>query len=324
MLALFVWMSMNTNLPVGVIGVPKGGIDDLALNYKNQKIAVASARGGTILPHFWTPFHDYIKRVQGCEDCPQLHKWEPYFKAYHTHLSRFRGKSITMVEVGVQSGGSAMMWKSYFGPGLRYYGIDINPQAQQFQSDWATIFIGDQADPAFWDSLRGKLPKEVDFFLDDGGHTMEQQKVTFQKAFPLVKLNGVYACEDLSTSYSPFFGGEHLEAGALSGPKGSFIELAKQMIDWMNCYFAGGNVMNKWQGECSSEFHKGIMGTNGFLDSAYSLHFYSQILLIEKAQVLSPVPLKGGGYKFGYGGPDTFWDGKLYKTPSLSTKPLPL
>ena len=131
-----------------------------------------------------------------------------------------------MVEVGVQSGGSAMMWKSYFGPGLRYYGIDINPQAQQFQSDWATIFIGDQADPAFWDSLRGKLPKEVDFFLDDGGHTMEQQKVTFQKAFPLVKLNGVYACEDLSTSYSPDFGSETLKPGS-GGPKGSFIELAK-------------------------------------------------------------------------------------------------
>jgi hypothetical protein len=32
-----------------------------------------------------------------------------------------------MLEIGVQSGGSLEMWKSYFGPNLRYYGVDINP-----------------------------------------------------------------------------------------------------------------------------------------------------------------------------------------------------
>ena len=133
-----------------------------------------------------------------------------------------------MVEVGVQSGGSAMMWRSYFGPGLRYYGIDINPQAQQFQSDWATILIGDQSDPEFWESVKDKIPSDVDFFLDDGGHTMEQQKVTFENTFPLVKLDGVYTCEDLATSYSTQFGiAKQQQPGALTGPEGSFVELSK-------------------------------------------------------------------------------------------------
>ncbi len=27
---------------------------------------------------------------------------------------------------GVQSGGSIGMWQQYFGPGLQYYGVDIN------------------------------------------------------------------------------------------------------------------------------------------------------------------------------------------------------
>merc|ERR1712194_299953 len=99
--------------------------------------------------------------------------------------------------------------------------------------------------------------------------------------FPQVKLNGVYACEDLSTSYSPSFGGVTQQPGALEGPRGSFIELSKQMIDWMNCYFANGEVMGSR--ECSMEFDK-IPGATNFIQTGYSLHFYSQILFIEKAK----------------------------------------
>jgi hypothetical protein len=105
--------------------------------------------GLAILPDFrplyWTPFHEYVEKVKKCKKCPLLHKWEAYFAAYHTHFSRFRGKNVTMMEVGVQSGGSILMWRWYFGAGLRYYGIDINPKVQQFGNDWATIIIGDQS-----------------------------------------------------------------------------------------------------------------------------------------------------------------------------------
>ena len=95
------------------------------------------------------------------------------------------------------------------------------------------------------------------------------------------------------------------------------------MIDWMNCYFAGGDFLNKNM-ECSSEFKQGIMANNGFLETAYSLHFYSQILLIEKARVLAPVTVKGGGYNIRYGGPGSVWDGTLYKTLKKSVEQLPL
>lgn len=47
---------------------------------------------------------------------PGADKWSGYLDAYHRHFDRFRSQDrITMVEVGVQSGGSIEMWRSYFG-----------------------------------------------------------------------------------------------------------------------------------------------------------------------------------------------------------------
>jgi len=212
-----------------------------------------------------------------------------------------------------------MMWRSYFGPGLRYYGVDINPAAQQFESEWATIFIGDQADPAFWVSVKKMMLSPLDFFLDDGGHRMKQQITTFQLMYPEVKLNGVYACEDLATSYARRFGGVNQQPGALEGPRGSFIELSKQMIDWLNCYFSTGTVMGSKS--CSMEFDA-IPGATNFIQKGYSLHFYSQIMFIEKAKVVPPRNYRSGGYSISTGSSSTKWDGKHYDTPAAATAPI--
>ena len=99
-------------------------------------VAGRTVEGVPYVPEFFTPFHAYMKQIRGCND-----KWEPYFHAYETHCARFRGKTVTMMEVGVQSGGSMAMWRAYFGPGLRYYDVDINPQAKQFESEWPTIVV---------------------------------------------------------------------------------------------------------------------------------------------------------------------------------------
>jgi len=146
---------------------------------------------------------------------------------------------------------------------------------------------------------------------------MKQQITTFQFMFPQVKLNGVFACEDLSTSYHPKYGGVVQKPGALEGPQGSFIELSKQMIDWLNCYFATGTATEK----CSLKFD-GIPGATNFIQTSYSLHFYSQLLFIEKAKVVPPKHYKSGGYSFSYGRPSTVWDGKHYDTPAAATAPI--
>ncbi|HMH33204.1 MAG TPA: hypothetical protein VK543_09260, partial [Puia sp.] len=61
----------------------------------------------------------------------RIFKWHHYFEIYDRHFSRFRNKEINILEIGVLHGGSLQMWKEYFGPKAKIYGIDINPECKK-------------------------------------------------------------------------------------------------------------------------------------------------------------------------------------------------
>ena len=109
-----------------------------------------------------------------------IHKWRHYFEIYDRHFSRFRGKPINVLEIGVGQGGSLQMWKEYFGPSARIFGIDINPNCKAVEEDRIRIFIGDQEDQAFLAASADKIGR-IDILIDDGGHTMQQQINTFEE-----------------------------------------------------------------------------------------------------------------------------------------------
>ncbi|MEO6759595.1 MAG: class I SAM-dependent methyltransferase, partial [Saprospiraceae bacterium] len=107
-----------------------------------------------------------------------IHKWEHYFEIYDRHFGAFRNKEIVILEIGVFQGGSLQMWKSYFGPKARIYGIDIDPECKKFEEENIEIFIGSQSDKDFLATLKKKIPP-IDILIDDGGHTMNQIKTSF-------------------------------------------------------------------------------------------------------------------------------------------------
>lgn len=159
-----------------------------------------------------------------------VHKWVDYFDIYHRALQSYRGKPITFVEIGVQNGGSAMMWRDYLGPQAKIIGVDIDPKCRALEEHGFEIWIGDQADPAFWRAFTAKHPT-LDIVLDDGGHTMDQQLVTFEALWPTVKDGGVYLVEDIHTSYFPGHG------GGGPGKSGTFIDRLKGLIDDMHAWY---------------------------------------------------------------------------------------
>ena len=106
-----------------------------------------------------------------------IHKWMHYFEIYDHHFSRFRGTDVHILEFGVSQGGSLQMWKDYFGPQCRIYGVDINPHCKALEEDRITIFTGDQEDRIFLRSLAASVPR-IDILIDDGGHSMRQQIAT--------------------------------------------------------------------------------------------------------------------------------------------------
>ncbi len=130
-------------------------------------------------------------------------KWNHYFEVYERHFSRFRGRAVHVLEIGVFSGGSLEMWSNYFGPKAQIYGVDIEPSCKSYESDSIKIFIGDQANRTFWKQFKREV-QTLDIVIDDGGHQTEQQIVTLEELLPFLRSGGVYVCEDVIGDFNRF------------------------------------------------------------------------------------------------------------------------
>ena len=76
-----------------------------------------------------------------------------YFHVYEEIFQKFRNKKITFVEIGVQRGGSLLMWRDWLGPDARIIGVDLDPNAKKMEKYGFEIFIGDQSSPNFWNNF---------------------------------------------------------------------------------------------------------------------------------------------------------------------------
>lgn len=123
-------------------------------------------------------------------------KWEHYFDLYHHLFKKFRNKPVTILEIGIFSGGSLQLWRSYFGENCLIYGVDIDERCKAYSNGHTKIFIGNQQDRCFWKGFFEEV-KSIDIIIDDGGHSYEQQRVTFEETLPFLSPGGVYICEDI-------------------------------------------------------------------------------------------------------------------------------
>jgi hypothetical protein len=203
-------------------------------------------------------------------------KSDHFAEAYQRHLARFQGQPVTVLEIGIDRGGSLQLWKSYFGEQARIYGIDIDPACSEFAEDRIEILIGDQGDRAFLEHVAATLPT-IDVLIDDGGHTMDQQRITFEVLYPKLSARGIYACEDAASSYWAKYGGSYRRPG-------TFIEDMKDRID----------ELNGWYGEAPG--HE----PTEFTRTTASLHFYSGLIIVEKAPVDPPRLMASNGRELSY------------------------
>ena len=142
-----------------------------------------------------------------------IYKGRHYFDLYIRHLAEFVGREVVVVEIGVYSGGSLGMWRSYFGEQATIHGIDIQEACRVYEGDGIHIHIGDQADRGFWRRFKTEVP-HIDVLIDDGGHHANEMRVTFEELFPILRPGGVYICEDIinGNEFLAYLGGlsEHL------------------------------------------------------------------------------------------------------------------
>jgi len=158
---------------------------------------------------------------------PLSHKWEHYFDIYERYFSKFIGKPIRFLEIGVQAGGSLHMWRKYFGEQATIIGVDISPDCKQLEEDGFIIEIGDMGNIDFLRSLKKKLG-EVDVILDDGSHIPKHQILALNELFPILSEGGVFLCEDVYNSYLY--------------TRGSFVEYVKTLVDELHGWWDSDRV----------------------------------------------------------------------------------
>jgi len=151
-------------------------------------------------------------------------KHDSYFFAYDRIFERYKrpldGK-ITLVEIGVQNGGSLHWWRRILGDEARIIGIDLNPEVKALEKEGFEIYIGSQSDVNFWKNFFLEVGN-VDILVDDGGHTDFQQLVTFFSCIDYIRDGGLLITEDVHTSYMPMFG---------NPSNFSFVSFAKLVVD---------------------------------------------------------------------------------------------
>ncbi|MFM7671770.1 MAG: class I SAM-dependent methyltransferase [Bacteroidota bacterium] len=194
-----------------------------------------------------------------------IHKWDHYFDIYEKYFAHYREKPLNFLEIGIMHGGSLNLWKNYFGEQLRLYAMDINPECKAFEEQNIQIHIGSQEDPVFLQGLAETLP-DLDIILDDGGHTMKQQLLTFETLFPKLKEGGIYLVEDTHTSYWELYGGGLRR-------KSSFIEYCKKLVDslYIHHLHDPGKVLS-----------------NEHIKQIHSITFYDSVVVFEKKKHIEP------------------------------------
>jgi hypothetical protein len=149
-----------------------------------------------------------------------------FTSVYHSLLSHVRGEPLRLLEIGLYNGGSLRMWREYL-PNATLHGIDVDRRTLAYEDEIpdTKVRLVDQGDARALRAFVDELGGSYDVVLDDGGHTMEQQIVSFEVLFPHLVSGGIYIIEDLGTSYWLEYGGRPL------GEDGTAVAHMKRLVD---------------------------------------------------------------------------------------------
>jgi hypothetical protein len=195
---------------------------------------------------------------------PVVHKFHHYIPIYDRYFSKFCGRNVRFLEIGVSKGGSLQMWRKYFGDEAIIYGIDIDPNCRSFNGQGGQVRIGSQDDLEFLNLVIQEMGG-VDIVLDDGSHQMKHISATLKALFPILNYGGVYLVEDLHTAYWRGFGGGYRATG-------NFFKVVTEVI----------HDMHHW-------YHANDIRQVAISKSCSSIHIHDSITVFEKNKVYQPV-----------------------------------
>ena len=217
----------------------------------------------------------------------KAHKYEHYFPVYERYLEPYRNRPVSMLEIGVDRGGSLKLWKNYLGPHAKIHGIDIKPECASYAEQNVEVYIGSQADRSFLDEILKKMPP-LDIVLDDGSHRASHQVTSFETIYPRMKSDGVYIVEDLQTSYWPRFGRRFFHRGRFY--RNGFVDFARAKVHALNSFHHDEKSFGLFgipRDERSIE-----AAADPFARLTRSISFYDSMVVFERAETPEPLRIR--------------------------------
>ncbi len=138
-----------------------------------------------------------------------------YVAIYEMLFSPLRHRDIRLLEIGVLDGHSMRLWEAYF-PTAQIFGLDIASKTKHDSKRVKTL-VADQGKREDLAKAVAATGGDFDIVLDDGGHTMAQQQISFSTLFPAIRSGALYIIEDIHSSFPhlwPGFGVERDGANA--------------------------------------------------------------------------------------------------------------
>jgi cephalosporin hydroxylase len=159
----------------------------------------------------------------------QIHKWIYAFDVYERYLAAWKDKKVTLLEIGVQNGGSLCMWKEYLGANSTIIGVDILPACAQVAEPDQDIHvrIGNVADIKVLEDIVKEFGT-IDIVIDDGDHFNPNIAAAFAFLYPKLSENGCYIIEDI--------GGVSSTIGPMSTYNNSCFDHIKETVKTVDTF----------------------------------------------------------------------------------------
>nr|WP_314483588.1 class I SAM-dependent methyltransferase [uncultured Pseudomonas sp.] len=208
-------------------------------------------------------------------------KWSSYLPEYQRIFSKFKRKKISLLEIGIQNGGSLEIWANYFSHAELILGCDINEECGKlnYTSPAISFVIGDITQECTLHRILAYSNSGFDIVIDDGSHSSQDIINAFLLLFSQIKPGGLFVAEDLHCSYWSEFN------GGLSNAASS-----------MNFFKAISDVINfeHWRVGCSRSEHMeslfpmydlpAVKNLEYLLASVHSIEFVNSMCFIRKSQ----------------------------------------
>lgn len=148
----------------------------------------------------WTSLSEMCEKYP-TDKCLSGHN---FIEIYDKLFSPMRDSMERFFEIGILNGVSHLMWNEYF-PNAQIFGIDIRDYSEKSKGSGIITHVADQSNRKDLQVFIDKYGTDFDVILDDGGHAMDHQQISFGFLFEHLKPGGYYIIEDVHTSLPKYY-----------------------------------------------------------------------------------------------------------------------